>query len=71
MALMQGARRHLETQSGTSANTGRWRLIAQLKAEIEAAIVARDEFRAADAHEHLIAVEREQRLLATVRRYAR
>lgn len=70
LARSPGARRHPETQSGTSVNSGRARLIAQLKAEIEAAIVARDEFRASDAHEHLIAVEREQRILATVRRYS-
>lgn len=43
--------------------------IARLKAEIEAAIRARDEAAAADAHAELIEIEHRDRVVRTVRKY--
>ena len=44
-------------------------IVARLKADVEAAIRARDEEAADDAHKHLCEVEHRQRTIETVRKY--
>lgn len=66
MSLNHPATRQAETPSGTSVN-----MVDALKAEIEDAIRAGDESRAAEAHDRLVKLEHREDLAATVRKHAR